>query len=69
MKVYMNKKEIDIFQGATLWDVLLAYSKHSFKMATNGYLAVYDRFGFLTELDGPAMESQHFFLKVAPKNS
>ncbi len=67
MRVYLNKKGVDIFQGATLGDVLLAYSKRSFKLVKSGYLAVYDRFGFVTEPDGPASDGQQFFLRVAEK--
>jgi hypothetical protein len=67
MRVYINRKGIDIFTGATLRDVLLSYSKHCYKLVQNGYLAVYDRFGFITGTDGPVLDEQHFFLKVAEK--
>jgi hypothetical protein len=66
MKVYLNGKEIIIFKGATLGDVVLASSKQSYKMLKSGYLGIYDRYGFLTESDGPAVEGQQFFLKIIP---
>ena len=65
MKVILNKNEINIFKGATISDIVLAYSKRSFKMMKEGKLCVYDRFGNLTEADGPAYEGQVFFLKRA----
>ena len=63
MKVILNKHEIFIFKGATIGDLVLAYSAKSFKMMLTGKLCVYDRFGNRTELDGPVYEGQMFFLK------
>lgn len=69
MKAFINNFEINIFKGATIRDAVLAYSKHSSKKLNSGYLAVYDRFGFLTEPDGPVSEGRHFFLKVKRKQN
>ncbi len=63
MKVVLNKCEISIFKGARISDLVLAYSERSFKMLKSGKLCVYDRFGNLTEVDGPVYEGQVFFLK------
>lgn len=65
MKVILNKSEIIIFKGATISDMVLAYSERSFKMLKSGKLCVFDRFGNLTEPDGPVYEGQMFFLKRA----
>ncbi len=65
MKVILNKSEIIIFKGATISDMVLAYSERSFKMLKSGKLCVFDRFGNLTETDGPVYEGQMFFLKRA----
>jgi hypothetical protein len=65
MKVILNKSEINIFKGATISDLVLAYSERSYKMLKNGKLCVFDRFGNLTEIDGPVYEGQMFFLKRA----
>ena len=65
MKVILNNSEIIIFKGATISDLVLAYSVRSHKMLKNGKLCVYDRFGNLTENDGPVYEKQMFFLKRA----
>jgi hypothetical protein len=69
MKVFVNGKEIQIFQGATVKDIILSYSEKSYKRLKGGFLGVYDRFGFLTEPDGPVMEGQQFYLKVRKKQN
>ena len=63
MKVTLNKHEITIFKGATIGDLVLAYSVRSHKMLLNGKLCVFDRFGNLTEADGPVYNGQLFYLK------
>ncbi|MEI6061425.1 MAG: hypothetical protein WCR72_12005 [Bacteroidota bacterium] len=63
MKVILNKNELTLFKGATISDMVLAYSERSYKMLKNGKLCVYDRFGNLTENDGPIYEGQIFYLK------
>jgi hypothetical protein len=65
MKVILNNSEITIFKGATINDLVLAYSVRSHKMFTHGKLCVYDRFGNLTEPDGPVYDGQLFYLKRA----
>jgi hypothetical protein len=65
MKVTLNNNEIIIFKGATISEMVLAYSLRSHKMFKNGKLCVYDRFGNLTEPDGPVYEGQLFYLKRA----
>jgi hypothetical protein len=69
VKVFLNNKEITIFKGAALKDIVLAYSKTSYKRLKSGYLSIYDRFGFITEPDGPVMEGQQFYLRITPKKS
>ena len=48
--------------------VVRAYSLTSSKRLLSGYLAVYDRFGYKTEPDGPAVEGGHYFLRVAARS-
>jgi hypothetical protein len=67
MKVFLNHKEITIFQGAVVKDIVMAYSETSYKRLKNGYLSVYDRYGFLTEPDGAVAEGQHFYLRITSK--
>jgi hypothetical protein len=63
MIVFINEKKISVFKGATLANAVLTYSKEIFKKVQEGSLGIFDRFGFLTESDGPAIEGQHYFLK------
>jgi len=63
MKVTINKNVITLFKGATIGDMVLAYSQRSYKMLKKGKLCVYDRFGNRTEPDGPVYEGQLFYLK------
>lgn len=63
MIVTLNNNEVRIFKGATIADMVLAYSQRSYKMFKTGKLCVHDRFGNLTEADGPVYEGQVFFLK------
>jgi hypothetical protein len=67
VNVFLNDTEITIFKGAVIKDIVLAYSKTSYKRLKSGYLSVYDRFGFQTEPDGPVMEGQHFYLRITSK--
>jgi len=63
MNVTINKKELQIFKGACLGDVVLAYSKRSFKLLHSGYYSIIDKYGNVTEADGPAHEGQIIYLK------
>jgi hypothetical protein len=63
MKVTLNNSEVNLFKGATISEMVLAYSPRSHKMMKSGKLCVYDRFGNLTEPDGPVYEGQLFYLK------
>lgn len=67
MKVYLNNREITVFKGATVGEIVMVYSKHSYHRLKSGYFSVYDRYGYLTEPDGPSREGQQFFLKVTRK--
>lgn len=67
MKVIVNNKEVQIFKGACLSDVILAYSKHSFKLLNSGIYNLIDKYGNITEADGPAHEGQILFLKRTKK--
>lgn len=70
MNVFVNDKRVAVFIGATLLDAVRAYSLASSKRLLSGYLALYDRFGYRTEPDGPAVEGGHYFLRVAgPRKS
>ncbi len=68
MRITINKKELTIFKGAKLLDAVRAYSRMSAKKLESGYLALFDRYGFRTESDGPAREGGHYYLRVAGKS-
>ncbi len=63
MIVYINGKEISLFDGARIEDAVLTYSPRSYKMMRKGKLMVVDRFGNTTERDGPITQGQKFSLK------
>jgi hypothetical protein len=63
MKVYINKHEVAIFQGARVIDAILSYSRRSYHQVKNGTLRVVDCFGNRTEPDGPVRDGQEFSLK------
>ena len=63
MKVYINQEEIAIFAGARVKDAILAYSQEIWKKVSKGELEVNDRFGNLTDPEGPIQEGQHITLK------
>lgn len=63
MTVFVNNHQVSIFQGATVGDAVLAYSKNSWKKVKNGQFFITDRFGFITETDGPLKENQRIFIK------
>jgi len=69
MIVHINKRELVVFQGARLGDVVRIYSRRSLHMVMNGHYAVFDRFGNLTELDGPVRQGQIFTIKRIKFNS
>jgi len=62
MKAFVNKQEIEVFRGATVADLVLAFSESDWKLLKEGRISVYDHYGNLTEADGPIIEGQHFFL-------
>ncbi|MBK7212346.1 MAG: hypothetical protein IPH88_03400 [Bacteroidales bacterium] len=61
MLVYLDQKEIQVFRGARLMDALLAFSPKLFDKVVNGDCLILDRFGNITELDGPLREGQKLF--------
>ncbi len=64
MTVFINDKPVSVFYGATLKETILKHSKKSYAMLLSGYLGIFDRFGNLTETDGPVADGQRFFLRV-----
>ncbi|MEI6747562.1 MAG: hypothetical protein ACOYMF_10000 [Bacteroidales bacterium] len=67
MNVYINQKEIQIFDGATVRDAVLAYDKKAHEFLLKGKLAVHDRFGNLLENDGELTPNQ--LITIEPTHS
>jgi len=63
MIVYINHKAISIFKGAIVLDAIRAYSAYSLKQVMNGKLFIMDKFGNITDPDGPLLEGQKLSLK------
>jgi len=63
MIVYINHKAISIFKGAIVLDAIRAYSAYSLKQVMSGKLLIMDRFGNITDPDGPMREGQILSLK------
>jgi hypothetical protein len=67
MKIFINQKEIQVFDGATVKDAVLAYDKKAHEFLLNGKLAVHDRFGNLMENDGELTDEQQ--INIEPTHS
>ncbi|MCK9220541.1 MAG: hypothetical protein PHF97_06210 [Bacteroidales bacterium] len=63
MKVRINRHAMEIFDGATVGDAILAHSQWSFRKMMEEKLIPYDRFGNVTEPGGAISEGQIIFLK------
>ena len=68
MKVYIDTHEVIIFEGATVADAVLSYSKVSYKKVIGGKLLVIDCFGNPTEADGLLTDGQVLKLRRKPVN-
>lgn len=63
MIIYINNNKVEVFSGARVKDAVLAYSRKSYTMMLNEKLLAFDRFGNLTDTDGPLIEGQKLTLK------
>lgn len=63
MKVFVNGHEVRIFEGARIMDAIRAYSPRSSRQVEKGILIIFDKFGNLTEPDGPVNDGQLLTLK------
>lgn len=69
MKIVVNKKEINTFKGARLGDVVRTYSARSYLLLEKGLYEIVDKYGNVTEPDGPAHEGQCIFIRMAKKET
>ena len=65
MNINVNGKEVEIFSGARVADVLRKYSKISWKQVQNGRKAVLDGHGHEVALDGELNGGERLLVKMA----
>ena len=63
MTVQMNDNKIDIFAGARVRDVLLKYSKESYRAALSETLTVVDKNENAVDLDGEVSDGQRLYTR------
>ncbi|MCP5104494.1 MAG: hypothetical protein GY950_13995 [bacterium] len=63
MTVQMNDKEINVFAGARVRDVLLKYSKESYRAALSETLSVVDKNENAVDLDGEVSDGQRLYTR------
>jgi hypothetical protein len=64
MKIFINQKEFQIFDGATVEDAVLAFDKTAHKLLVSGKLAVHDRYGHVIENDGQLTTEQYITIET-----
>jgi hypothetical protein len=68
VKVYINKREVTIFEGAHVADAVLRFSLSSYTKFLKGELRIIDSFGNHTEPDGPLTDGQDLrLMKSTPE--
>jgi hypothetical protein len=63
MQIKVNDREIEIFSGARVRDVLRKYSKITWTQIQKGSKAVFDRHGHEIALDGELSAGVRLFVK------
>ena len=64
MKLFINDKEITIYNGATVLDVVRAYYAQSSEKLPNTLPIVSDAYGNSVALDGQLTEGNHLYIKI-----
>jgi hypothetical protein len=63
MKIRINDRDIDIFEGASLQDALRMYSPSELESVESSYKKIIDQDGNQVALDGELLEGDIFFIK------
>jgi hypothetical protein len=63
MIVFVNDTAVEIFRGARVRDVILAYSIDDYTALQKGKRLVRERMNYITEPDGPVVEGQHLSIE------
>jgi hypothetical protein len=61
MKIFVNDKEIVLFQGAKVKDAILSFDKNILKKIS--LYEVSDKYGNQTEIDGALQDGSKLFIK------
>lgn len=64
MKLFVNDKEITIFNGARVEDVLRKYSMEEYQEVKKGNMYVHDKFGNKVMLGGELREGAELYTKT-----
>jgi hypothetical protein len=67
MIIFINQKEFQIFEGATVRDAVLAFDKKAHQLLLKGKLEVQDRYGHVLENDGELTAEQ--LITIEPTHS
>lgn len=63
MKVFIEDKEIEIYEGAKIENAVLVYSKEIYKLYMQDKIKILDRHGFETLPGGYINEGQKFTIE------
>jgi hypothetical protein len=63
----MNDKEIEIFAGARVQDVVLKFSKQAYKTTLSGQATILDKNNNPVDLEGEVSDGQRLYLSY-PEN-
>lgn len=67
MTVQMNDKEIEIFAGARVRDVVLKFSKQAYRTTLSGQTTIVDKNNNPVDLEGEVSDNQRLYLSY-PEN-
>ena len=65
MKIRVNDKVVEIFNGARVGDVLLKFSKYEYREVSGGRKKVMDKYRNPVDLQGELSDAQQLYLSDA----
>ncbi len=63
MKIFVDDKEIEIFVGARIADILRSYSEVEYEDIKKGKKNIYDEFDNRVSLDGAVASGNRYYLR------
>lgn len=67
MRIKLNDKEMEIFSGARVKDVVMKYSRWTWRQVRTGRKAVFDRYGHEVAPDGELSGGEDLSIRVPEK--